>query len=297
MDLDECLSRPCSAGTVCYDKSKDAVAPVSDDYRCEADAPDVDSCASNPCGNGAVCSRAAPSPPIVSVRFTLGCDAGVPVATFSNVRARDEFTVYDGDNTATAPLLLSCGGACANADRDGCNEPCTMARGSGSFLVVLFRGERSAPAVAAQHMVHYVCDVDECASDPCENDASCSSEEGAEVYSCTCVAGWGGDNCADTLAPPTFPGSQILTTEQQVTVSSWAPQGPTQQWTLCFSSFTDDASDPSVFHSQCDGYDATMVVARHGEVPQTSGRDENSSPAWVEDAEWVFGGYVSALCL
>ena len=337
VDLDECLSRPCSAGTVCYDKSKDAVAPVSDDYRCEADAPDVDSCASNPCGNGAVCSRAAPSPPIVSVRFTLGCDAGVPVATFSNVRARDEFTVYDGDNTATAPLLLSCGGACANADRDGCNEPCTMARGSGSFLVVLFRGERSAPAVAAQHMVHYVCDVDECASDPCENDASCSSEEGAEVYSCTCVAGWGGDNCQDdidecastpcqngavcddgavidsyvcscangwegdncqdTLAPPeTFPGSQILSPTQQVTVSSWAPQGPTQQCTLCFSSFTDDASTPSVFHSQCDEYDVTMVVARHGAVPQTS-FGLSSSPAWVEDAEWVFGGYVSASCL
>ena len=171
-----------------------------------------------------------------------------------------------------------------------------MARGSGSFLVVSFRGERSAVA-GPQHMVHYVCDVDECASDPCENEASCSSEEGAEVYSCTCVAGWGGDNCADTLAPPeTFPGSQILSPAQQVSLSSWAPQGPTQQWTLCFSSFTDDASNPSVFHSQCDEYDVTMVVARHGAVPQTSGsryHHPGSSPAWVEDAEWVFGGYVS----
>ena len=145
-------------------------------------------------------------------------------------------------------------------------------------------------------MVHYVCDVDECASDPCQH-GECSSEEGAEVYSCTCVAGWGGDNCADTLGPPppTFPGSQILSPAQQITVSSWAPQGPTQTWTLCFSSFTDDASDASVFHSQCDEYDVTMVVARHGAVPQIS--DGASSPAWVEGAEWVFGGYVSALCL
>jgi hypothetical protein len=168
------------------------------------------------------------------------------------------------------------------------------------FLVVDFRGQRSAGA-GVQQMVHYVCDVDECASEPCQH-GECSSEEGAAVYSCTCVAGWGGDNCADTLAPPpTFPGSQILSPAQQITVSSWAPQGPTQTWTLCFSSFTDDASDASVFHSQCDEYDVTMVVARHGAVPQTSGNPPYtplaSSPAWVEDAEWVFGGYVSALCL
>jgi hypothetical protein len=219
----------------------------------------------------------------------------VPLATFSNVRARDEFTVYDGDNAETAPLLLSCGGACANTDRAGCNEPCTTARGSGLFLVVDFRGQRSEGA-GVQQMVHYVCDVDECASEPCQNEASCSTEEGAEVYSCTCTAGWGGDNCADALGPPpTFPGSQILSPAQQITVNSWAPQGPTQQWTLCFSSFTDDASDPSAFHSQCDEYDVTMVVARHGAVPQTS--NGASSPAWVEEAEWVFGGYVSALCL
>eukprot|EP01046_Picozoa_sp_COSAG06_P016218 COSAG06_NODE_1066_length_10841_cov_14.808806_14_plen_500_part_00 len=377
VDLDECLSQPCAAGTVCYDMSKDAVEPVSDAYRCEADAPDVDSCASNPCGNGAVCSSAAPSPPIVPALYSLGCPAGVPVVTFLNVRARDEFTVYDGENAATAPVLLTCGGACANADRDGCNEACTTARGSGSFLVVSFRGEGSAGAQFGQ----YVCDVDECASDPCENEATCSSEEGAEVYSCTCTAGWGGDNCqddidecastpcqngavcddgaaidsytctctdgwegencqedsdecattpcqngatcvdgvasfsctctngyegavcdvdtdecaiytpcqngavchdqvnaysctctagwggdncADTLGPPpTFPGSQILSPAQQVTVSGWAPQGPTQTWTLCFSSFTDDASTPSAFHSQCDEYNVTMVVARN----------------------------------
>ena len=63
--------------------------------------------------------------------------------------------------------------------------------------------------------------------------------------------------------PPTFFGSRILTPTQQVTLSSWAPQGPTQQWTLCYSSFTDDASTPSIFHSQCDEYDVTMVVARN----------------------------------
>eukprot|EP01046_Picozoa_sp_COSAG06_P040516 COSAG06_NODE_4913_length_3867_cov_7.033439_2_plen_259_part_00 len=78
--------------------------------------------------------------------------------------------------------------------------------------------------------------------------------------------------------PPTFPGSQILSAAQQVSLSSWAPQGPTQQWTLCFSSFTDDASDASVFHSQCDEYDVTMVVARNS-------------------LGYTFGGYVRSPCI
>jgi hypothetical protein len=62
---------------------------------------------------------------------------------------------------------------------------------------------------------------------------------------------------------------------------------------LCFSSFTDDATTPSTFHAQCDQYDVTMTVARHGPVPRSSGGA--SSPAWAEDADWLFGAYVSAL--
>jgi hypothetical protein len=73
-------------------------------------------------------------------------------------------------------------------------------------------------------------------------------------------------------------------------------------WALCFSSFRDDASNPSTFHAQCDQYDTTVLVARHGPVLQTGsvGGTEHhpeydiASPAWVQGANWTFGGYVSA---
>jgi hypothetical protein len=40
----------------------------------------------------------------------------VPAFEFLNVRARDEFTIFDGVETS-APVLLSCGGACASAEQ------------------------------------------------------------------------------------------------------------------------------------------------------------------------------------
>jgi hypothetical protein len=83
-----------------------------------------------------------------------------------------------------------------------------------------------------------------------------------------------------------------LTTEQKDALYSYLPDAMQDMiWAPCFSSFTDDASDPSTFHAQCDEHDVTLVLARHGAVPETS--NGASSPAWVEDADWIFGGYVS----
>jgi Notch-like protein len=36
-------------------------------------------------------------------------------------------------------------------------------------------------------------DIDECASTPCENDATC--EDGVNSYTCKCKAGFNGKNC------------------------------------------------------------------------------------------------------
>ena len=42
-------------------------------------------------------------------------------------------------------------------------------------------------------MVFPFVDVNECGSNPCQNDAECV--DGDEYYSCTCVTGWAGVNC------------------------------------------------------------------------------------------------------
>ncbi len=36
-----------------------------------------------------------------------------------------------------------------------------------------------------------------------------------------------------------------------------------QVWSLCYSSLTDDASTPPVFHRQCDMHSTTVVFARN----------------------------------
>jgi hypothetical protein len=67
---------------------------------------------------------------------------------------------------------------------------------------------------------------------------------------------------------------------------------PRHEWALNprVSDFL-NATTPSTFHELCDQHNRTLTVARHGAVPETS--NFASSPAWVEDADWVFGGYVS----
>ena len=46
-----------------------------------------------------------------------------------------------------------------------------------------------------------------------------------------------------------------------------------KQWSLCFSSFTDDSTNAVTFHRQCDQYSTTLTVARNS-------------------LNYTFGGYV-----
>ena len=41
--------------------------------------------------------------------------------------------------------------------------------------------------------MYTVLDVDECESNPCQNGGTC--EDGVGAYSCTCIAGYTGENC------------------------------------------------------------------------------------------------------
>ena len=42
----------------------------------------------------------------------------------------------------------------------------------------------------------FVLDIDECSSQPCENDGTCNDE--VNGYSCTCKAGYNGKTCSDS---------------------------------------------------------------------------------------------------
>ena len=44
-----------------------------------------------------------------------------------------------------------------------------------------------------------IIDIDDCASNPCQNDGSCI--DGINSYECICVDGWSGENCETSNWP------------------------------------------------------------------------------------------------
>ena len=42
-------------------------------------------------------------------------------------------------------------------------------------------------------------DIDECASNPCRNNATCQHGHGEDWYNCTCVDGFNGTDCETGL--------------------------------------------------------------------------------------------------
>eukprot|EP01044_Picomonas_judraskeda_P014454 COSAG03_NODE_2296_length_2907_cov_2.655271_3_plen_278_part_00 len=82
-----------------------------------------------------------------------------------------------------------------------------------------------------------------------------------------------GAGVLSTPHPSYFPGSQILSAEQGSTLNGLAGFGATQNWTMCYSSFTNDSSTPDVYHEQCDQHTKTLhVVINHvAGVPRVFG--------------------------
>jgi hypothetical protein len=107
--------------------------------------------------------------------------------------------------------------------------------------------------------------------------AQCSGHHQHQLQAAGCnnsaIVAW----CTDV--PPAavdhFPGSRILldNTTWGDEVNTWTKGAKSQQWSLCYSSFTDDASTPAALHRQCDMHNTTVVFARNA-------------------LGYVFGGYV-----
>ena len=108
---------------------------------------------------------------------------------------------------------------------------------------------------------------DRCYEKLCSGHGSCDANSGE----CRCVPGYTGVDCAEAVQ---FRGSRLITAEWGDSLNGWMPaKVKGKQWSLCFSSFTDDATTPSTFHKQCDQYDTTLTVARNS-------------------LKYTFGGYV-----
>ena len=112
--------------------------------------------------------------------------------------------------------------------------------------------------------------VDRCYEKTCSGHGSCNANSGE----CRCALGYIGVDCAEDDRSPYFPGSRLITKAGGDNLNGWMKaKVKGKQWSLCFSSFTDDATTPSTFHKQCDQHDTTLAVARNS-------------------LNYTFGGYV-----
>jgi hypothetical protein len=108
----------------------------------------------------------------------------------------------------------------------------------------------------------------QCAGDlGCSGHGTCDEAAGT----CACQAGWTGSACDEEFFPhsniivnTTWPGILNRWVEAAGADEAEVPRSRAEQrWALCYSSFTDYAASPSVFHRQCDNYTTTLVVARN----------------------------------
>ena len=68
-----------------------------------------------------------------------------------------------------------------------------------------------------------------------------------------------------------FPESRLITPEWGQQLDRWVNKSAGSEWKSCYSSFTNDSGNPSVFHKQCDPHPVTVTVAHNSEPNHTFG--------------------------
>ena len=204
-DLDECaLDAPCENEAACTDSHDDDsiglgefACACTEGWEGHTCSEDLDECLSSPCLNGATCADFHPESRDVSGQvYNCSCAWG-----------------YDGEHCAGYVNV------CETGEND-CVEPVLDAPGFSGILINLsfcttlgpgqhecgcvtgYYGDGRAGDLAGQiDGVPGGCvDVDECASNPCANGATCTDSSSSDFelldgYSCSCAAGYANGVC------------------------------------------------------------------------------------------------------
>ena len=277
VDVDECASNPCENGAVCDDSTTNSTIPL-DAYRCTCTAGftngvclydfisqynflcgyregpfgwrqtyphggncdmDVDECASRPCQNGATCIESSVDASISFHAYQCKCAAG-----YANGVCE-----YTGD---------------------------TRERTSPPFgYIVEFMDECTVLETTQNPSLSGNCDidVDECASEPCQNDAACSDSTvdsmiGIHAYRCSCVAGFANGACdyqGDTREHASY-GFITEYFDECTVLESTENSNTERNWTLtgnCDIDVNECASSPCQNGAACTDSTVNAILSTH----------------------------------
>ncbi|XP_030853956.1 protein crumbs homolog 1 isoform X2 [Strongylocentrotus purpuratus] len=180
MNIDECASNPCLNGGVCTDEVNGYVCDCSDTG---FDGPEcnnnIDDCASNPCQNEGTCMDGIKFYNCSCYIGYEGIDCRIDINECSPSPCQNGATCLQlSDQTLYEP---------GNQYSDYVPDVFSYANASGYVCVCLdgFEG------------VDCEVDIDECASGPCANGATCN--DGVNRFDCACVNGYDGDFCGNDI--------------------------------------------------------------------------------------------------
>jgi len=232
-DVNECISTPCQNGGKCMESATERAVKAGH-YRCLCTSGfadglcdyaymslyaaqcsvaeggtcsvNVNECASSPCRNGATCLQ--PAPGLYSCKCVAGYVNGMcDYSYMSQYKAQCSVVGgtcdVDANECASSPCKNDA--ICRESSVDetvalnafSCKCSAGYANGTCAYSYI----SQYASLCSVKQGGTCNVDVDECASQPCKNSATCADSSkqtsiDVHAYTCTCVAGYSGVNCA-----------------------------------------------------------------------------------------------------
>ncbi|KAI0239341.1 Mucin-like protein [Lamellibrachia satsuma] len=283
-DVNECASTPCMNGATCTDAVNSYTCGCADGYtgtHCETD---VNECASTPCMNGATCTDAVNS-------YTCGCaDGYTGTHCETDVNECASTPCMNGATCTDAVNSYTCGcadGYTGTHCETECSEGCLNDLNPATELVCLFAGGRAFQNVGPvtekarrPYRSRWYRDIDECASNPCMNGATCT--DAVNRHSCACVDGYTGNNCETDIdecaSNPCMNGATCTEDVNQFTCA--CNNGYTG--VNCETDIDECSSNPCVNGATCvddvNGYTCSCVDGFTGVICETDIDECSSSP-------------------
>jgi surface protein len=147
----------------------------------------IDNCAPNPCGNGGLCTDGIESYLCDCVKGFTGDDCD----TCASGKGKNESGYCTDCEYPTYNAVTTHNASCADQtcpDGKGVTSDSSVWNASGANCADCLSGYESPEGIGQ------CADIDDCASNPCKNNGTCTDDVG--LYNCTCTVGYKGKNCS-----------------------------------------------------------------------------------------------------